>query len=349
MRALKDLKFKGRYIVLGSIAALYIASFQNCGKLGDSGAPVTNIVVLGTPIPTPTPSSTPSSTPTPTPKPTATPVPTPTPAPSPTPTKTPGPTPTPVPSPTPTPTPTPKPTATPVPTATPTPKPTPTPSGTPLPPIHSVQKNDSHTTGSLGVIATNFSSKQTAANFNIIVVDWATTTASSAGVANITDTDKNTYTAVGAPYFFPASGTNFENIQVFYAPNIIGDSGSPVNSVTATFFANVTNPEIIVIEYTGLGPSAAPLSWSGNGGNNTQASVGPFASNGTNALFFAPEAATLAGHDIGTVTTFNKVVTTNGNGNIVQDTNYSSTTSQNSPVVNFVGNAIWVMMNIMFQ
>jgi len=88
---------------------------------------------------------------------------------------------------------------------------------------------------------------QTAGNLNIVVIGWTDTTTT---VQSVTDSDLNTYTLA----FSPTVGTGLSQ-AIYYAKNIAAGSG---NLVTVTFNAAAQNPNVRILEYSGL-DLASPL------------------------------------------------------------------------------------------
>src|SRR5215469_13415060 len=100
---------------------------------------------------------------------------------------------------------------------------------------------------------------QTAGNMNVVAVGWNDTTAT---VQSVKDSAGNTYgLAIG-----PTSGSALQQ-SIYYAPNITGGN----NTVTVTFSQAAVNPDIRVLEYSGV--SAVDVS-AGASGNSATASSG---------------------------------------------------------------------------
>ena len=104
---------------------------------------------------------------------------------------------------------------------------------------------------------------QTAGDTNIVVIGWGDT---SSTISSVTDNKLNSYAlAVG-----PTSGTGLRQ-SIYYAPSIAGGS----TTVTVTFNKAAAYPDVRILEYSGLDPSA-PLdkavgaARNGNGGEQRQ-------------------------------------------------------------------------------
>src|SRR6266446_2564265 len=95
-------------------------------------------------------------------------------------------------------------------------------------------------TASQTSVTVTFPAAQTAHDLNVIVVGWEDT---SAGMPSVADSNLNSYSlAIG-----PTQTTGFSQ-YIYYARDIA--SGS--DAVTVTFPSPATNPDIRVLEYSGL-------------------------------------------------------------------------------------------------
>lgn len=109
-------------------------------------------------------------------------------------------------------------------------------------PINFIQHGDSTGPDSATSVVT-MPAVQTAGNLNVVIIGWGDTVAS---VTTVTDTEGNTYTAA-----LPVvTGTALRQV-IYYAKNIVGDSGSP-NHITVTFSQVASAPDVRVLEYSGL-------------------------------------------------------------------------------------------------
>jgi hypothetical protein len=108
------------------------------------------------------------------------------------------------------------------------------------PPIPIVYVQSKQVLGGGSVVAAAFPAAQTAGNFNIVAVSWYTPTAIPAAP---TDTAGNTYLLAQQA----TDGTITH--QIYYATSI---ATSASNTVTVTWSASATYPELRVLEYSGI-------------------------------------------------------------------------------------------------
>ncbi|MEJ0036717.1 MAG: fibronectin type III domain-containing protein [Gammaproteobacteria bacterium] len=129
-------------------------------------------------------------------------------------------------------------------------------------------------------ISSTFSSAQTAGNLNVVAVGWADSTSS---VTGITDSAGNVYTLAVGPTRRTGSVTSY----LYYATNIVS-AAAAANTVTVTISAaDVTWPEIRIVEYSGLATSS-PLDVAvGANGSSATASTGNFTTTNATDLIAA--------------------------------------------------------------
>ena len=106
--------------------------------------------------------------------------------------------------------------------------------------INFVQANSAQPSGTTNVSAA-FPIAQTAADLNVVAIGWGDTTST---ISTVTDTAGNTYVAAAAPTL----GTGLTQ-AIYYAKNI---KASGANTVTVTFNTAPANPDIRIVEYSGL-------------------------------------------------------------------------------------------------
>jgi len=95
------------------------------------------------------------------------------------------------------------------------------------------------------VVSLSFASAQSAGDLNVAVVGWND---SNAQVSSIADSAGNTYTlAIG-----PTVQSGIASQSIYYAKNI---PAAAANTVTVTFTAAATFPDIRIVEYRGLHPT----------------------------------------------------------------------------------------------
>jgi hypothetical protein len=112
--------------------------------------------------------------------------------------------------------------------------------------INFVQANSAQPTGTASVSAA-FKLPQTAGNLNVVVIGWGDVTST---IQSVTDGAGNTYSVAVAA----TQGTGLTQ-ATYYAKNI-NASGS--NTVTVTFNSAPANPDLRILEYSGL-DTASPL------------------------------------------------------------------------------------------
>src|SRR5215469_11915990 len=125
---------------------------------------------------------------------------------------------------------------------------------------------------STSTVSVSFPSPQTAGDLNVVVVGWDDTTQT---VQTVRDSAGNTYgLAIG-----PTTGTGLRQ-SIYYAKNISGGS----NTVTVTFNQAASNPDIRILEYSGI-DTVNPLDVSaGTSGNSDTPDSGFVATTAANEL-----------------------------------------------------------------
>ncbi|HKW24223.1 MAG TPA: IPT/TIG domain-containing protein [Terriglobales bacterium] len=106
-----------------------------------------------------------------------------------------------------------------------------------------VQVNDVVGGSGSATVGAPYSLAQEAGDTNIVVVSWADNTAQ---VLKVTDSAGNTY----VPALNPIVISNLSQ-AIYYAKNI-KTAGANSNTVTVTFTANATTPDLRVLEYAGI-------------------------------------------------------------------------------------------------
>jgi hypothetical protein len=146
-------------------------------------------------------------------------------------------------------------------------------------------------------------------DLNVVIAGWADTTSTVTGVS---DSEGNTYVAA-----LPTiNGTGLSQ-AIYYAKNILGDGVTP-NTITVHFNRGASFPDIRVLEYNGLDPSA-PLDAAVSASDTTQsnlADTGPCTATAPGELVVAGATVDnqVTGPDPGTSTIFAMTdLTTNGN------------------------------------
>ena len=220
-----------------------------------------------------------------------------------------------------TPAPTPEPTPRPTPVATPTPVPTPTPvvtpASTPKPTPTLAQVIPAYVQGNYAVpesiqssVSVSYSAAQTAEDINVVIVGWHD---SKSQVSSVKDSAGNSYKLAVGPMV-----TGFVSQSIYYAADIkaaLADS----NVVTVSFLTPATDPDIRIIEYSGISTSAPIDAFVGATGEG--ASRGTWTLKTTSATDMLVSASTTntprqsSGPDDG----YNLRILTNPDGDIVED------------------------------
>ena len=196
-----------------------------------------------------------------------------------------------------------------------------------------VQVNSATPVNNTSPVAVAYPLAQTAGNLNIVVVGWNDTTAT---VSSVVDSRGNTYTlAVG-----PTSGTALRQ-SIYYAKNIAGGS----NTVTVTFSQAAFFPDVRVLEYSGLDPTAPLDVTAGAAGTGTSANSGSATTTSANELVFG---AGTTGGTFGTVGTGFVARIITPNSDIAIDKTVNSTGSYNATSA-LPYSSTWVMQMATFR
>lgn len=129
------------------------------------------------------------------------------------------------------------------------------------PPLAFVQANEGTAQGAVTSIAIAFGKDQASGNFNVVVVSWMDNTAS---VSFVQDSNGN---GAGGNYALavgPTAGTNLQQ-SIYYAPNIAAGKS---NTVTVFFNGQANQPNLRILEYSGVdsqSPVDVTIAKAGNG------------------------------------------------------------------------------------
>ncbi len=150
-------------------------------------------------------------------------------------------------------------------------------SGVPLPAY--VQGNFSTPQNSQASVATTFTAAQTAGNLNVVVIGWND---SSTQIESVTDSSGNAYQLAAGPTSVPGNATQ----AIYYASGIAGSTASS-NSVTVTFTAAASWPDVRIAEYSGV-DRADPIDGGVEAtGNSTSSNSGVLSTRYSNDLLVA--------------------------------------------------------------
>lgn len=133
-------------------------------------------------------------------------------------------------------------------------------------PLAFVQATEGAASGAVTSVSVAFKNDQVSGNFNVIAISWKDNTAS---VNFVQDANGNgpggTYSlAVG-----PTAGTNLQQ-SIYYVPNI---AAGP-NIVTVSFNGPATNPNLMILEYSGVDLNNPVDVTAAAAGNGVQADTG---------------------------------------------------------------------------
>jgi PASTA domain len=128
-----------------------------------------------------------------------------------------------------------------------------------------VQSSSQSGSGTRSTSMANFTAAQIAGNLNVVFIGWQGT---SGNLISVFDSMGNAYTRVNSVSY----GSTATQVA-YYAQNIVGAPAGK-NTVTATFDMKVGNPDLRIVEYSGINPTR-PLDASGG-----QATTGVLTSSG---------------------------------------------------------------------
>ncbi len=203
-------------------------------------------------------------------------------------------------------------------------------------PINYIQGGSTGTGAAVATLSQVMPAAQTAGHLNVVIVGWGDTTSN---ITSITDTELNTYT-LALPV---VRGTGLSQ-AIYYAKNIVGDTGSP-NQVTVTFNQAAQAPDLRIFEYSGL-DTTSPLDVAvSNSGNGTLADSGACTTLANVDLIVG--AGTTDNHFTGPGLGFNllNISSPNGGGTEHQITSAPGSCEATGPVT--TGN--WVMQAAAFK
>lgn len=204
-------------------------------------------------------------------------------------------------------------------------------------PINYIQGADAATGGSGTVIPTQMPNPQKAGDLNVVIIGWSDTTAT---VSSVVDTEGNTYAVAGSAL----AGTGLTQVM-YYAKNILGDSGATPNQITVTFNQASQAPDVRVLEYSGLDTTNPVDVTAGTVGSGSLADSG--ACTTTTPVELIVAGGTVETHVTGPGAGFTLVSLTHPNGDNAehQITSAAGSCEATAPVAG--GN--WVMQTVAFK
>jgi hypothetical protein len=181
-------------------------------------------------------------------------------------------------------------------------------------------------------VAVTYPAVQTAGDMNIVVIGWGDTTST---ISSVTDNNLNTYTpAVGL-----TSGTGLRQ-AIYYANSITGGS----TTVTVTFNKAAAYPDVRILEYKGLDPTAPLDQALGTAGTGTAANSGSVSTTAASELIFGAGTSGTRFSAAGSGFTSRMI---NLYGNIAEDKAVNVTGSYSATAPDSSG--VWVMQVATFK
>jgi hypothetical protein len=149
--------------------------------------------------------------------------------------------------------------------------------------VQAAEHNDPN--GSDQTVEVTFDSQETAGDLNIVVVGWYDDTPLQA--VTVTDSAGNVYRPAG-----PAAAIDKDSspstLAVYYAAGIDAGQATDPTAVTVSWgSATVDQPDVWILEYSGLSASEPLDQVASNTGVGAQASAGPITTKWPNELVFA--------------------------------------------------------------
>ena len=181
-------------------------------------------------------------------------------------------------------------------------------------------------------VAVTYPVAQTAGDTNIVVIGWGDT---SSTISSVADNKLNSYAlAVG-----PTSGTGLRQ-SIYYAPSIAGGS----TTVTVTFNKAAAYPDVRILEYSGLDPTAPLDKAVGAAGTGTAANSGSVSTTAASELIFGAGTSGTRFSAAGSGFTSRMI---NLYGNIAEDKTVNATGNYNATATDSSG--VWVMQVAAFK
>lgn len=203
--------------------------------------------------------------------------------------------------------------------------------------ISYVQSNSATPQSPQTSVTITFTGAQAAGDLNVVVVGWNDSTAT---VASVTDSSKNTYALAVGPTILSGVASQ----SVYYAKNIAA-AGAGTNVVTVTFSAAAAYPDIRILEYNGADPNTPVDVTAGATGNSATSSSGSATTSNASDLLFGANL-------VQTVTTapgtgFTTRVLTTPDGDIAEDEKVTAAGSYSATATVVSGQ--WIMQMVAFR
>ena len=186
-------------------------------------------------------------------------------------------------------------------------------------------------------VSVTFTGAQSAGNLNVVVVGWNDSTRT---VSSVIDSKGNVYTrAVG-----PTILSGYLAQSIYYAKNIAAASAGS-NTVTVTFSAPATYPDIRILEYSGADPNnPVDVTAAGSGNSNSSSSGSATTTNATDLIFGANTVTTTSGAGSG----FTRRILTSPDADIAEDKMVTATGSY-SATAPVTPSGRWIMQMVAFR
>ena len=169
---------------------------------------------------------------------------------------------------------------------------------------------------------------------------------STATVTSVTDTKGNVYTLAVGPTVQPGpAGGGGLSQAIYYAKNITGAAASG-NAVTAQFSVAAANPDVRVIEYSGVDPTSPLDGATGLVGNSATSDSGSMTT--TNGRDLLVAANTVFTSTTGPSAGFTRRVITYPDGDIAEDRAVTATGSYRATTA-LSGGGPWAMQMVGFK
>src|ERR1700722_1640714 len=206
------------------------------------------------------------------------------------------------------------------------------------PAIGYVQSSYATPQSSQTAVTVTYPAAQIAGDLNVVVVGWNDAVST---VNAVTDAAGNVYTlAVG-----PTVVTGVESQSIYYARNIAA-AAARANSVTVTFSGAAVDPDIRILEYSGVdlvNPVDVTAAGSGNSAASSSGTVAT--TNATDLLFGANLVQTLT---IGPGSGYTSRVVTVPDGDIAED-QVVTTIGSYSAAATLNSSGVWIMQMVAFR
>jgi hypothetical protein len=205
-------------------------------------------------------------------------------------------------------------------------------------PIAFVQANYSVPQTAQTTVSVPFIAAQNPGDLIVVVAGWSD---GGGTLTSLADTSGNNY-AVGAGLIAQSGG---KDQVIAYAPNIAA-AAAGANVVTVTFSAAVVYPDVRILEYSGVNPSA-PLDGTASAqGDSGESSSGSLATTNASDLIVAANTVRTSTHAAGAP--FTQRIMTRPDGDIVEDEIAATPGSGYQATAQLITSGDWVMQAVAF-